>query len=142
MKLALKTLFLVLVVFSTSCKKEEKELQKKLILLTKPVGWIMEKTELGVGDSWEDITIYTQPVDADNILIFYPTYEWKKEEGETKAPGKSQIIGFGYWSLIDKQSKIQIEDGELMEITNLTENQLQVILVENGFKKRYTYKHP
>ncbi|MCY1545700.1 hypothetical protein D9M68_816520 [compost metagenome] len=142
MKLALKTLFLVLVVFGTSCKKEEKEIQKKLILLTSPAGWIMEKTELAIGDTWEDITSYTPPIDADNILTLYPTYEWKKEEGATKLPENAQLIGFGYWSLIDKQSKIQFEDGDLLEITNLTKDQLQVTVAENIFIKRYTYMHP
>ncbi|SFH10365.1 hypothetical protein [Pedobacter insulae] len=141
MKSALKILFVLLVVLTSSCKKEFKETQEKMALLTKRSGWITLKVEKKSSTgTWLDITGTPLPHEKDNALIFDPWYKWAIDAGLLKLPGDAQIIAYGSWSFVDKG--IQIEEGNLMEINELTETSLIVIVNSTTESFRYTYGHP
>ncbi len=147
MKSAFKILALLLVILVSSCKKEIQEKQNKIILLTKPSGWLTVKLETkGANGAWNDITSNINIFDADNLLIFDPFNVWAINEGAIKLPGNGQVPIIGEWYFVDKETKIQLSqggtDGNLLDIIELTETSLQIIVVSNGVTNRYTYKHP
>lgn len=141
MKLIFKTVLVCLIVgLFSSCAKEEKEMQKQMILLTNPSGWLRvkveEKSSTGI---WVNITDTTAPIDADNLLIFDPWFNWAVDEGALKLEANPQIIASGTWSFVDNMKKIQITDGNLMEIITLTKTDFVTIITTNGVTYRYTY---
>jgi len=141
MKLIFKTVLVCLIAgLFASCAKEAKEMQKQLILLTNPSGWLRvkveEKSTTGI---WVDITDTTSPIDADNLLIFDPWFNWAVDEGELKLEANPQIIASGTWSFVDNMKKIQITDGNLMEIITLTKTDFVTVITTNGVTYRYTY---
>ena len=145
MKISLKIITLFLVILASSCKKDIEEKQNKIILLTKPSGWLTVKVEEKPTSSnnWNDITSNIIPFDADNLLIFDPYYVWAINEGALKLPGDAQVPFSGTWSFVDNESKIQLHGSSSpMEITDLTETSLQTIVVTANGMIRYTYKHP
>ncbi|MCY1512463.1 hypothetical protein D9M68_469240 [compost metagenome] len=71
MKSIIKTLIICLGLgLISSCAKEEKDIQRKMIMLTNPAGWVRvmveEKASNGI---WVDITGTPDPIEADNLLI-------------------------------------------------------------------------
>lgn len=147
MKSIFKIFALVLVVLFSSCKKEIEERQNKIILLTKPSGWLTVKLEKkATNGAWEDVTTNIGPFEADNLLIFDPYYVWAVNEGALKFPGDPQIQSTGEWSFLDKETKVQLSQsgkiGNLLEIIELTDTSLQLLVNSNGVTSRYTYKHP
>lgn len=136
-------LFTFVIILGSACKKDFKETQKKIIFLTKPVGWKATKVEIKANaTTWLDITSSVSPLDADNILTFYPTYEWKEDEGPTKKPENAQIAGYGLWKFLENDKKIQLEEGDLIEINELNDHQMITIVSKGPSTFRYTYKHP
>jgi len=143
MKSTFKLLTIVLIVLFASCKKEIEDKQNKIILLTKPSGWVTSKLEQKLANgSWVDITGNIGAFEADNLLIFDPWYSWAIDERVLKLPGSPQIPFSGTWSFTDKETKIQFKDGNLLEIVELTETAFIVTTVSNGETVRYTYRHP
>ncbi len=143
MKHIVKMTFLLIgLVTVLSCKKDAKEQQRQTILLTKPSGWLMTKEELAVGDSdWQDVTD-TNPFNADDILVFHPTFYWEWNEGELKLPADPQIISYGEWSFSDGAKKIKMSNGDELEILELTTTSLQTKIKRSRGTFRYTFKHP
>lgn len=143
MKSILKLVLFFVVILLGACKKEYESKQQKIILLTKPAGWLTLKIEQKTGSgAWNDVTNTLDPLAVDNILIFDPWYKWAINEGELKFPGNAQIVGSGVWSFKDNETKIQFEGGNLNEIIELTETSLQTTVVTGDVTTRYTYKHP
>ncbi len=143
MKLAVKIFALFAIILVSSCKKDIEEKQNKIILLTKPAGWLTIKIEQKAANgSWTDITSGLSALDADNILIFDPYSVWAINEGAVKLPGNPQIAASGNWSFLDGETKIQFVGGNLAEIVELTETSLQYIVTVNSTTNRFTYKHP
>ncbi|HTM97767.1 MAG TPA: hypothetical protein VL088_03445 [Pedobacter sp.] len=141
MKSALKVLALLVIIVTASCKKDFKETQERTVLLTKPSGWLQLKLEQkSPTGTWLDITGNPLPSEKDNALIFDPWYGWTINEGALKLPGSGQVIASGTWSFVDKG--VQIKDGNLMEISELTETSLIVIVNSATGSYRYTYGHP
>lgn len=142
MKIALKILALLFLMITVSCKKDFEENQEKIILLTKPEGWIRLKVEekLPTG-AWLDVTGYPSPIDKDNMLIFDPWYNWVLNEGKLKLQESPFIIDLGKWSFVDKG--IQLLDGDLMELNELSATSLVVTINKPArTSMRYTYGHP
>lgn len=147
MKSALKLFTLLLIILSTSCKKEIEDKQNKILLLTKPAGWVTLKVEeKSTTGTWTDITANIGAFEADNVLIFDPYYDWAISEGALKFPGSPQITASGDWYFLEKETKIQLREGttlgNLFEIVELTETSFQILVNSNGKTYRYTYKHP
>lgn len=143
MKSAFKILALFLIILISSCKKDIKAVQEKTILLTKPSGWVTLKIEeKSTTGAWTDITGNPSPLDADNLLIFDPWFNWVVDEGPLKLPENRQVPAKGTWVFKDNETKIQIIDGNLMEIIELTATKLQTMVTADGTTKRYTYGHP
>ena len=144
MKTTFKILALFIIVLASSCKKEIEEKQNKIILLTKPSGWITTKLEEKTANgSWTDITNTIDPFAVDNLLIFDPWYNWAINENVLKFPGSAQIPFYGTWQFVDNETKIQLKDNNLLEIIELTATSLQTIVTNaNGTTNRFTYKHP
>jgi len=143
MKVAFKIFALFVIMLASSCKKDIEEKQQKIILLTKPSGWLILKSEeKQANGSWLDITANRNPFDVDNLLIFDPWLNWAVNEGALKLPGSPQIPFLGTWSFIDNETKIQLDNGTIMEIMVLTETSFQTMVTTNGTINRFTYKHP
>ena len=147
MKSTFKIFALLFVILFSSCKKELQEKQNKIILLTKPSGWLTLKIEeKSTNGSWVDITRTINPINIDNLLIFDPWYVWAINEGALKLPGNPQVPFFGTWSFTDKETKIQFKEGDklgnLVEVVELTETSLQTTFTSGVLTSRYTYKHP
>lgn len=145
MKTSFKIVALFLIILVSSCKKDIQEKQNKIILLTKPSGWLVAKIEEKSTSSspWVDITSTLSVFVVDNVLIFDPWYVWAVNEGSLKFPGNPQIPFSGTWSFTNNESKIQLDNGTVMEINDLTETSLQTTVVStSGVTNRYTYKHP
>ena len=141
MKNTIKALLLLLIVLGTSCKKDFEATQKKTLLLTKPVGWLTVKVEeKGTNGNWTDVTNTLTPFEIDNRLIFDPFGAWAIDEGPIKFPGNPQINASGIWLFLEDGKKIQIVNGNLMEIEELTESKLQT-LVPGTITRRYTFGH-
>ncbi|MGF1922558.1 MAG: hypothetical protein ACQUHE_00145 [Bacteroidia bacterium] len=143
MKSNFKIFALFIIVLLSSCKKEIEEKQNIILLLTKPSGWLTAKVEeKSATGTWTDITSKIGALDADNVLIFDPWYTWAVNEGALKIPGNAQIAASGTWEFKDNETKIQLKNGNLMEIIELTETAFQTVVTANGSTNRYTYKHP
>ncbi len=143
MNVSFKIFALFLIILASSCKKDIKERQNKTLLLTKPSGWLTIKIEQkSANGTWNDITSGIGPLDADNLLIFDPYYQWAINEGPLKFPGNPQIAAYGTWSFVDDATKIQFVGGNLAEITELTENSLQTVVTTTDATNRFTYRHP
>jgi hypothetical protein len=141
MKTALKILALLVVMISVSCKKDFKENQEKMILLTKAEGWVRLKVELKLPTGeWLNVTGYPTAIEKDNLLIFDPWYNWVLNEGKLKLQESPFIIDLGKWSFVEKG--IQLEEGDLMELNELSETTLIVTINSTVQTKRYTYGHP
>lgn len=144
MKIFFKIFALSLIILASSCKKDIQEKQNKIILLTKPSGWLTTKIEekQTSGNTWADVTYTIGVFDVDNLLIFDPWFVWAVNEGALKIPGNAQIPLSGTWSFTNNESKIQLDNGTVMAVNELTETSLQTTVTINGVTKRYTYKHP
>lgn len=143
MKLAVKLFAFLVIILASSCKKDIKEQQNKILLLTKPSGWLTVKIEQKAANgSWNDITSEIDPLAVDNILIFDPYYKWAINEGPLKLPGNPQIVASGSWKFMDEATKIQFVGGNLADIIELTETSLQTQVTTGTSISRYTYKHP
>ncbi len=143
MKSAIKLFALFIIILLSSCKKDFEEKQNKIILLTKPSGWLTLKIEQKSSTgAWADITSGIGPLDVDNLLIFDPWYKWAVNEGALKLPGNSQIAASGNWSFLNEETKIQLEGANALDIVELTETSLILEVAANGVTNRYTYKHP
>ncbi len=143
MKISFKLLALFLVILTSSCKKDFKEVQQNTIHLTKKAGWLTLKIEeKNAAGAWINITGNPSPFDVDNLLIFDPFFNWIIDEGPLKLPENRQVPFFGTWMFTDNGTKIQITDGNLMQITELSESKLVTIVTAGGVTRRYTYGHP
>lgn len=143
MKSAFKLFALFIIIVLGSCKKDIEDKQNKIILLTKPSGWLTVKIEQKSSTgAWTDITSGIGALDVDNLLIFDPWYKWAVSEGDLKLPSNPQIAASGKWSFVDNETKIQFEGANLVEIIELTETSLQTSVTTNGVTNRFTYKHP
>lgn len=143
MKSAVKLFALFIIILLGSCKKDFKDKQNKITLLTKPSGWLTIKIEeKAVNGSWTDITSGISALNVDNVLIFDPYYVWAINEGALKLPGNPQIAASGNWNFLDSETKIQFVGGNVAEIVELTETSLQYIVTVNSTTNRFTYKHP
>ena len=141
MKIALKILALLFLMITVSCKKDFEENQEKIILLTKPEGWIRLKVELKLPTGeWLNIMGTPTAIEKDNLLVFDPWYNWVLNEGKLKLQESPFIIDLGKWSFVDKG--IQLVDGDLMELNELSETSLVVTINSTIQTKRYTYGHP
>jgi hypothetical protein len=141
MKIAFKIFTLLFLIITVSCKKDFKESQEKMILLTKPEGWVRLKVELKLPtDEWVNITGVPTAIEKDNLLVFDPWYNWVLNEGKLKLEESPYIIDLGKWSFVEKG--IQLEEGDLMEVNELSETSLIVTINSTIQTRRYTYGHP
>jgi hypothetical protein len=141
MKIAFKIFTLLFLMITVSCKKDFKESQEKMILLTKPEGWVRLKVELKLPtDEWVNITGVPTAIEKDNLLVFDPWYNWVLNEGKLKLEESPYIIDLGKWSFVEKG--IQLEEGDLMEVNELSETSLIVTINSTIQTRRYTYGHP
>lgn len=144
MKIFFKIFALSLIILASSCKKDIQEKQNKIILLTKPSGWLTAKIEekQTSDGTWVDVTYTIGVFEVDNVLIFDPWFVWAINEGALKLPGDAQIPLSGNWSFSNNESKIELDNGTVMELNELTETSMQTLITTNGVTRRYTYKHP
>ncbi|RYG22329.1 MAG: hypothetical protein EOO07_00150 [Chitinophagaceae bacterium] len=143
MKAAFKLFALFAIILVSSCKKDFEVKQNKILLLTKPSGWLTVKVEEKTANGWLDLTSSMGPLAVDNILIFDPYYKWAINEGTLKLPGNPFLIASGEWSFTDNSAtKIQFIGGNLAEIVELTETSMQYTVTSGATTNRFTYKHP
>ncbi len=142
MKILIRLFLLASVLGFSSCAKETKDEQKKLILLTNPKGWLTTKIERQDGNGWVDVTNQLTPLQEDNLSFYKPDLVWWDDEGPVKFPGDPQIIDYGNYALIQDLSQIQKDNGDLLEIVELTKESMILVRTKNNITTRTTYKIP
>lgn len=144
MKSTLKLILAFVIVLGVSCKKEDSEIKQKTTLLTK-AGWLTQKVEEKKTDgTWKDVTGTPLVTQQDDILLFRADGSYELNEGPLKFPGDPQVIASGTWTFLENGAKIQIVNGNLMQVIELTDTKLQVIVAgaSPNPDQRYTFGHP
>lgn len=142
MKSAIKLMLLALIIFVSSCKKEESLAVKRLPLLTK-AGWLTLKVEEKQTDgTWKDVTGTPPVTDADDLIIFYGDGAYELNEGPLRLPTDPQISLTGKWTFVDDGNKIQFIGTNLMEVLELSDTKLQTLITQYTPNQRYTFGHP
>ncbi|HEX4957946.1 MAG TPA: lipocalin family protein [Lacibacter sp.] len=126
-KLQLKTLCIVLLIFTafTACKKKN-DVKSKTELLTK-AAWVTFKYEEKAGNSaYVDDFPNWSACEKDNKITFGTNNVATFDEGATKCNPSDPQTETATWSLSDNDTKL-ILDGETLTIEQLDENTLVVV---------------
>lgn len=144
-KLQLKTLCIVLLVFTafTACKKKN-DAKSKTELLTSSA-WLISKYEekLNSGAYVDDFPNWAS-CDKDDKTIFATNNVVTYDEGATKCDVSDPQTETGSWAFTENETKL-IVDGETITIEQLDENNLIVVssytFSGQTYTTRITLKH-
>lgn len=144
-KLQLKTLCIVLLVFTafTACKKKN-DAKSKTELLTKSA-WMVSKFETKVNNSpFTDEYPSWDACEKDNKLTFYTNNTATFDEGPLKCNSSDPQSETGPWAFTENETKLTF-DSEVYNIEQLDENTLIIsgseVFLGDTYTLRITFRH-
>jgi len=140
---------ILLVATTLSCTKEPSLTPKERFLSAKT--WVITAYTAQLGSRYENKFASLPACFKDDIYVFSSNKQYEYNAGATKCTATDpQVIHTGIWSLSDDGSslKINIKTGDSglglyeYKVTELSENMLQLQIIDGGITYRLLFEHP